>query len=334
MKFKIGSKTVGKNFPAFIIAEAGINHNGKLQVAKQLIDAASRSDVDAIKFQTFKADDLTSSGSIYHKIFKKLELSDSDFGEISDYSRSKKIIFISTPFSNEAVDLLYKLKVPAFKIASGDLTDLPLIRYAASKKKPILLSTGMSYFPEIKMAIKEILKIKNKKIGLFHSVSSYPTPYNETNLSAIYSMKSEFDYPIGFSDNGDDLLVPQVAVSLGAKLIEKHFTLNKKMKGLDHQSSANPKQMKDLVSKIRKIEEMLGDGIKKTQKCEKEGLITIRRSIIAKRDLQKGMVLTPDLIKIARPANGIEPRFFEKIIGKKLKKNVLMDTPLKWAFLK
>ena len=220
MKFKIGSKTVGKNFPAFIIAEAGINHNGKLQVAKQLIDAASRSDVDAIKFQTFKADDLTSSGSIYHKIFKKLELSDSDFGEISDYSRSKKIIFISTPFSNEAVDLLYKLKVPAFKIASGDLTDLPLIRYAASKKKPILLSTGMSYLPEIKTAIKEILKTKNKKIGLFHSVSSYPTPYNETNLSAIYSMKSEFDYPIGFSDNGDDLLVPQVAVSLGAKLIE------------------------------------------------------------------------------------------------------------------
>jgi len=334
MKFKIGSKTVGKNFPAFIIAEAGINHNGKLQVAKQLIDAASRSDVDAIKFQTFKADDLTSSGSIYHKIFKKLELSDSDFGEISDYSRSKKIIFISTPFSNEAVDLLYKLKVPAFKIASGDLTDLPLIRYAASKKKPILLSTGMSYLPEIKTAIKEILKIKNKKIGLFHSVSSYPTPYNETNLSAIYSMKSEFDYPIGFSDNGDDLLVPQVAVSLGAKLIEKHFTLNKKMKGLDHQSSADPKQMKDLVRKIRKIEEMLGDGIKKTQKCEKEGLITIRRSIIAKRDLQKGMVLTPDLIKIARPAKGIEPRFFEKIIGKKLKKNVLKDTPLKWAFLK
>ena len=332
--FKIGDKTVGKDFPTFIIAEAGINHNGKLRIAKQLIDGAIESGVDAIKFQTFKANDLTSSKSIYHKLFKKLELSDSDFGEISDYAHSKKIIFISTPFSNDAVDLLSKLKVPAFKIASGDLTDLPLIRYAASKKKPILLSTGMSYLQEIKIAIKEILKTKNKKVGLFHSVSSYPTPYDETNLLAIYSMKKEFDYPVGFSDNGGDLLVPQIAVSLGAKLIEKHFTLNKKMKGPDHQLSANPKQMKELVQKIRKIEEMLGDGIKKTQRCEKEGLITMRRGITACRDLKKGTILTSDLIKIARPAKGIKPDFFEKIIGKKLKKNVLKDAPLKWTHLK
>ncbi len=230
--FKIGDKTVGKDFPTFIIAEAGINHGGKLHIAKQLIDGAIESGVDAIKFQTFKANDLTSSKSIYHKLFKKLELSDSDFGEISDYAHSKKIIFISTPFSNDAVDLLSKLKVPAFKIASGDLTDLPLIRYAASKKKPILLSTGMSYLQEIKIAIKEILKTKNKKVGLFHSVSSYPTPYDETNLLAIYSMKKEFDYPVGFSDNGGDLLVPQIAVSLGAKLIEKHFTQFKKLERL------------------------------------------------------------------------------------------------------
>ena len=171
-------------------------------------------------------------------------------------------------------------------------------------------------------------------MGLFHSVSSYPTPYDETNLLAIYSMKKEFDYPVGFSDNGGDLLVPQIAGSLGAKLIEKHFTLNKKMKGPDHQLSANPKQMKELVQKIRKIEEMLGDGIKKTQRCEKEGLITMRRGITACRDLKKGTILTSDLIKIARPAKGIKPDFFEKIIGKKLKKNVLKDAPLKWTHLK
>ena len=332
--FKIGNKIIGEKFPAFFIAEAGINHNGSLKIAKKMVDSAYEFDADAVKFQTFKADDLTSPQSIYHNLFKKLELSDSDFGEISDYARSKKIIFLSTPFSNNAVDVLNKLKIPAFKIASGDFTDLPLIRYAALKQKPILLSTGMATLNEIELSIKEILKTKNKKIALFHSVSAYPTPYNETNLLAINTIKKKFAYPIGFSDNGDDLLVPEVAVSLGAKIIEKHFTLNKKMRGPDHKLSANPKQMKQLINNIRKIEQILGDGEKKTQNSEKEGLISIRRSIIANRDLVKGTKLTSDMIKIARPAKGIEPRFFDEIIGKYIKRKISKNSPIRWTSLK
>jgi len=332
--FKIGGKTIGDSSPTFVIAEAGINHNGSVKIAKKMIDSVNECNADAIKFQTFKADDLTSTKSIYHKLFKKLELSNTDFGEISDYAHNRGVIFLSTPFSNDAVDLLDKLKIPAFKIASGDLTDLPLIRYAALKQKPILLSTGMSTLNEIKLSVKEICKTKNKKIGLFHSVSSYPTPYNETNLFAIKTLKKEFSYPIGFSDNGADLLVPQVAVSIGAKIIEKHFTLNKKMNGPDHKMSANPKQMKELISNIRKVEEICGDGEKKAQNCEKEGLVSIRRSIIAKKELEKGIRLTKDMIKIARPAEGIEPRFFNDVIGKYLKRKVSENAPIKWSHLK
>ena len=330
---KIGRKNIGKESPTFVIAEAGINHNGKLKIAKKLIDSAKQCKVDAIKFQTFTADDIASSKSIYYNLFKKVELSESDFGEISDYAKQNDIILFSTPFSNNAVDILSKINISAFKISSGDLTNLPLINYVAKKNKPVLLSTGMATLNEIKNTIHEILKTKNKKLGLFHSVSAYPTPYSQTNLLAIQTMMKEFSYPIGYSDNGSDMLVPEVAVSIGAKLIEKHFTLDKKMAGPDHSLSADPKQMKQLVIRIRKIEEILGDGIKSSQRCEKEGLIAIRRSLIAAEDLKKGTILKDNSIKIARPAKGIQPKFFKKIIGKKLKRNVKKDNPLMWVYL-
>jgi len=330
---KISGKKIGIDSPAFIIAEAGINHNGELKIAKKLIDAAKLCNVDAVKFQTFTADDLASSKSNYYKLFKKVELSESDFSEISDYAKQKDIIFLSTPFSNNAVDILSKMKIPAFKISSGDLTDLPLINYVAKKNKPVLLSTGMATLNEIKNAVNEILKTKNRKIGLFHSVSAYPTPYSQTNLLAMQTMMKEFSYPIGYSDNGPDMLVPEVAVSMGAKLIEKHFTLDKKMKGPDHLLSADIKQMKELVIRIRKIEEIRGNGIKDSQRCEKEGLIGIRRSLIAAKDLKKGVILGADSIKIARPAKGIQPKFLKKVIGKKMKKSVKKDNPLMWAHL-
>jgi|TARA_B110000438_G_scaffold301894_1_gene357995 sialic acid synthase SpsE len=332
--FKIGKKFIGKNYPAFIIAEAGINHNGKLKFAKKLIDSAKKCNVDAIKFQTFKADDFTSTSSPYYKLFKKVELSDSDFGELSDYANQCELEFLSTPFSNDAVELLSKLKVSCFKISSGDLTHLPLIKYASSKNKPILLSTGMGSINEIKESIKEVLKTNNQKIGLFHSISSYPTPYNQTNMLAMQTMMEKFVFPIGYSDNGSDMIVPEVAISLGAKLLEKHFTLDKKMKGPDHKLSASPIQMKELVQRVRQIEEIIGDGQKKPQKCEMEGLIAIRRGIITKKDLKKGETITANSIKIARPAKGIEPKFFDKLIGRKILKNIPNNTPLKWNQIK
>jgi N,N'-diacetyllegionaminate synthase len=261
-------------------------------------------------------------------------LSDSDFGELSDYANQCELEFLSTPFSNDAVDLLSKLKVSCFKISSGDLTHLPLIKYASSKNKPILLSTGMGSINEIKESIKEVLKTNNQKIGLFHSISSYPTPYNQTNMLAMQTMMEKFVFPIGYSDNGSDMIVPEVAISLGAKLLEKHFTLDKKMKGPDHKLSASPIQMKELVQRVRQIEEIIGDGQKKPQKCEMEGLIAIRRSIITKKDLKKGETITVNSIKIARPAKGIEPKFFDKLIGRKILKNIPNNTPLKWNQIK
>ncbi len=332
--FKIGKRSIGKNHTAFIIAEAGINHNGNLKIAKKLIKSAKQCGVDAIKFQTFKADDFTSISSPYYKLFKKVELDDSDFGELTDYAKQHNLEFLSTPFSNNAVDLLSKLKISCFKISSGDLTNLPLIKYSASKNKPILISTGMGTINEIKESVNEVLKTNNKKIGLFHSVSAYPTPYDQTNMLAMETMMKNFPFPIGYSDNGPDMIVPEVAISLGAKLLEKHFTLDKKMNGPDHNLSANPIQMKELVKRIRKIEEIVGSGIKEPQKCEIEGLMSIRRSIITKKSLKKGETITRNSIKLARPANGIQPKFFDKVIGKKVIKNIRDNIPLTWKHIK
>jgi len=278
LKIKIGKKFVGDDEATFIVAEAGINHNGSLQIAKKLIVEAKKCGADAIKFQTFTANDLASTKSKFFKIFKKLELTENDFQKLNDFAKKQKIMFFSSPFSNNAVDLLNKLKVPAFKIASGDLTNIPLITYAASKRKTMIISTGMSNSHEIKTAINTIKK-NNNKIILMHSISSYPTPPKEVNLKVISTLKKKFQYPIGFSDNGNDMLVPLIAVSMGAKIIEKHFTLNKNMSGPDHKTSSDPKQFLDLVKNIRKIEQMFGDGKKLCQKSELSNRIAARRII-------------------------------------------------------
>lgn len=330
---RIANKRVGGKYPTFIIAEGGINHNGKIKIAKQIVDEAIRSGVDAIKFQTFKADDLTTPQSIYYKLFKKLELSDEEFSEISDYAKQHSIIFLSTPFSNDAVDLLDRLRVPAFKIASGDLTDLPLIRYIASKDKPVILSTGLGNMKEVSSAVNEIKKKKNNKIAILHSVSTYPTPYNETNLLSINTMRTRYQYPIGYSDNGSDMLVSLIAVAVGAKIIEKHFTVNKKMNGPDHKLSADPNEMTQLVNDIRKVEIILGDGVKKCQKSEISGLVSMRRSLIANKDLRSGSILTYDSLKISRPAKGLSPKFLTQVIGMTLKKSIKKNVPLTWNHL-
>ena len=330
MNIKISNKTIGENFPTFVIAEAGINHNGSLKIAKQLISKAKSSGADAIKFQTFKASDIASTGSPFFKIFKKLELSDDDFKKLSVYAKNKNLIFLSTPFSFDAVDLLSRLRVPAFKIASGDLTHIPLIKYAAKKMKPMIISTGMATLKEIKETVNSIKAVRNKKILIMHSISGYPTPENEVNLNVIKNFKKIFPYPIGFSDNGDSNLVPLIAVAFGAKIIEKHFTLNKKMKGPDHKISADPEQLKTMIKEIRKIEKMIGDGKKICQPSELKNRIAARRSVITKVDLKKNTKLSKEMVSIKRPAKGIEPKFFSSILGKKTKKNLRKEQPLKW----
>lgn len=329
MKIKIAEKHIGDGFPTFLVAEAGINHNGSLKTAKKMVEKAKMGGADAIKFQTFKTEDLVSD-SRYYKIFKNAELSPEEFAELSDYAKSQNIIFFSTPFSESAVDLLTKLKVPMFKIASGDITHTPLLKYAASTKKPIILSTGMSNLSEVKLAIKSICSAKNNKIILMHSVSSYPTSPSEVNLLAMDVLKEKFSYPVGYSDNGSGILVPSTAVAAGAKIIEKHFTLNKKMKGPDQAFSADPKEFKELVKRIREIELVLGKKEKHQQLGEKNTKMAARRSIIANSTILKGTKIKKEMIKIKRPATGIPPLYFNKIIGMIAKKRIKMNESLKW----
>ena len=334
MYIKLDQKFIGDKFPAFIIAEGGINHNGDVELAKKIIKNAKRCGADAVKFQTFAADDIASSKSQYFKLFKKLELTENNFSELSDYAKKQKIIFLSTPFSNNAVDLLTKIGVPAFKIASGDLTNLPLIEYAAKKKKPMIISTGMSDFREVNDAVKSIKKMKNKKIILMHSVSSYPTPHSEINLRVLQKFKDKFPYVVGYSDNGSDPLVPVIAVAMGAKIIEKHFTIDKKLKGPDHTLSADISELKNIIQNIRKVEEMIGDGIKKCQLSELNNRINARRSLTAKIDIKKNSKIIPEMVSSKRPATGIEPKFLKKIIHKKVKKTINAGESIQWNHIK
>jgi len=334
MKIRISNKWIGNNQPVFVVAEAGINHNGSLKLAKKIILQAKKSSADAVKFQTFKANDLTSTKSKYYNILKKLELDESDYEDLSDFAKKQKIIFFSTPFSNAAVDLLYKLKVPAFKIASGDLTNIPLIKFAASKKKTMIISTGMANIDEIRNAVNAIRTAKNNKIIIMHSVSAYPTPFDEVNLKALNTLEKKFQYPIGYSDNGSDLMVPIIAVSLGAKIIEKHFTLSHKLKGPDHKLSANPQQLTELIKNIRNAEKMLGDGLKNCQPSEKENRIQVRRSITANVTIQKGKNIKREMIGIKRPATGIEPKFIRKILGKTTLRKIKAGEPLQWKHIR
>ena len=334
MKIKIANKFVGDNSPVFIVAEGGINHNGSISIAKKIILEAVNAGADAIKFQTFKAADLTSTKSKYYNIFKRLEFGADEFGELSDYAKSMKIIFLSTPFSDDAVDLLSSINVPAFKIASGDLTNIPLIKYAASKMKPMIISTGMATMKDTELAVKAIKSKGNNKIILLHSVSSYPPPLNEANLLSIKEISKKFSYPVGYSDNGEDMIVPLIAVACGAKIIEKHFTINKKLKGPDQKLSANPIQFKNLIKEIRLVEKMLGDGQKRCQASELDSRINARRGVTAKITIEKGTRIKNEMLALKRPAIGIEPRYLNKIIGKITRKRILNDEPIKWKDLR
>ena len=331
MEIKIGNKNIGDRNRTFIIAEVGINHNGSVNLAKKIIDKDVEAEVDAVKFQTFKTEERDSPKSSNFKLLKKLELDGSSFAELSDHAKNNGIIFFSTPFSNSSVDVLSKIGVPAFKISSGDLTDTPLIEYVSSKQKPIIISTGMANLEEVDEAVRIIRKQKNEKIIIMHSVSAYPIPLHEANLNAIRTLGTKFSYPIGFSDNGPDMTLPLYAVAVGAKLIEKHFTLSKKLNGPDHKISMDPREMTLLVKKIKELESILGDGIKRCQKSELRNRTSIRRSITMIKNVRKGYKITTDNVDFLKPAMGIAPTFFSTTIGKKVTKNKKMFSPLKWG---
>jgi len=347
VKIKIGNKLIGEGEPCFVIAEAGVNHNGNINLAKKLIDTAKEAGADAVKFQTFKAENVVIENAemaeyqkknigrseTQLKMIKRFELGYKDFIELKKYCDRKKITFLSTPHSEDAIGFLEPL-VPAYKIGSGDLTNLPFLEKIAKKKKPIILSTGMANLSEVRGTVRTIKKQGNNKIILLHCTTNYPCPLEEVNLKAMLTLKREFNLPVGYSDHTLGILVPIMAVTLGAKVIEKHFTLNKNLPGPDHKASLEPKELKEMVKVIRNVEETLGSGVKKPTKSEEKIKKVARKSIIAKVDIQKGTKIISDMLIIKRPGIGIEPKYFDKVVGKIAKEYIKKDALIRFEKLK
>ena len=259
-----------------------------------------------------------------------MEFNEDDFQEIVNYSKEKKITFLCTPWDIPSVNFLEKLDVPAYKIASADLTNLPLIAHISKLNKPMIISTGVANMEEVEEVVNLCMFESNKKIALLHCIAHYPTDPEEANLLAMDTMRKKFRVPVGYSDNGESLLVDIVAASMGANLIEKHFTIDRKLPGPDHFFSIDPPRLKDLISKIRIIERMRSDGVKLPQISEVKNRQDTRKSITASQDIAENEIITAEKLLTKRPAIGIKPKYFERIIGKKANKKIKKDTAIQW----
>lgn len=322
----------------FVIAEAGVNHNGNIDIAKKLVDAAILAGADAIKFQTFKAENLVTKnapkakyqksntgGGNQYNMLKKLELSMGKHIILKDYCEKRGIMFISTPFDFESVDLLEKIDIPLYKVSSGDLTNIPLLKYISKLNKPMIISTGMANLGEVEEVVEAVKESGNSKIILLHCTSNYPTDYEDVNLNAMITLKNAFKLPIGYSDHTKGIEVSMAAVAMGAEVIEKHFTLDKSMEGPDHKASLNPIELKEMISSIRNIERALGDGTKKCNKSEESTRKVARKSIVAKNDIRRGQTVSYDNITFKRPGDGLSPAFVDEIVGKKAVNDISSD---------
>jgi len=343
-KIKIGDRVIGSGEPVFIIAEAGVNHNGDVDLAKQLIDVAVESGADAVKFQTFHADNvvtctaekagyqknITPSDESQYEMLKKLELSDDIFRELSAYAKKKKILFLSTPFDNESVDLLDRIGVPAYKIPSGEITNFPLLKKIAEKKRTIILSTGMATLGEVEDAFQYLKKCGAENIILLHCTTSYPASIHSVNLRAMETLRCAFQVPVGYSDHTEGITIPVAAVAMGACVLEKHFTLDKTLSGPDHNASLEPHELHVMVKAIRDVELAMGNGIKRPNQDEMAIKKDARRSIVAQCDIKVGDLLKECDLAIKRPGTGIEPRYYELIINKKAKIPIPKDHAITW----
>lgn len=313
----------------FIIAEAGVNHNGSLTTAKLLVDKAKESGADCIKFQTFVSKNIvtknaekaeyqkqqTDSNESQLDMLCKLELSFDDFAELNNYCKLKQIEFLSTAFDFDSIDFLNSLNMKRWKIPSGDITNLPYLIKIAKLNRPIILSTGMSTMDDVRLAINSLRNNGNSNITVLHCTTEYPTPYQDVNLNAMLTMKDEFNIPIGYSDHTRGIEIPIAAVAMGATVIEKHFTLDSNMEGPDHKASLEPDELKAMVSAIRNVEAAMGDGIKRPSKSEKRNMEAARKSIVAKTNIKKGEIFTQENLIVKRPGNGISPMKWFEVLG-------------------
>ena len=324
-----------------IIAEAGVNHNGSIDLAKKLIDVAADSEADAVKFQTFKAENLatlyakkanyqknlTSQKESQFDMLKKFELNKEMHIELINYSKAKNIKFLSSPFDLESIELLKDLGLEIFKIPSGEITNLPYLRHIGKLNKKVILSTGMSNMDEINNALDVLINsgTKKKNIIVLHANTEYPTPMEDVNLKAMQTIGKELDVNFGYSDHTLGIEVDIAAVAMGAKCIEKHFTLDCNMEGPDHKASLEPDQLKEMVKAIRNIELALGSNIKKPSKSELPNIQIVRKSIVAKTKIKKGDILTEINITVKRPSGGISPMKWDDVLGTEATKDYKED---------
>lgn len=339
---QVANKIIGLGQPVFVIAEAGVNHNGDLKMARALIDVAVEAGADAVKFQTFSADRLvttdapkaeyqlqtTADAESQFEMLKRLELSADAHRELQSYCHERGIIFLSTPFDEEAVDLLDELGVPAFKISSGDLTNSTLLEYVASKGKPVIISTGMSELSELIEAVSVLNTAGCENPVLLHCVSNYPADPAEINLRAMNTMRSAFDVPVGFSDHTAGIHISLAAVALGACVIEKHFTLDRTLPGPDHRASLEPAELRELVRSIRSVESALGNGRKVPAASEIETAKAARRSLVAARNIPAGATLERDMVAMRRPGTGIPPAMLGTLLGRRAGRDIAAGTLL------
>jgi N-acetylneuraminate synthase len=329
---QVGHKVIGEGSPVFIIAEAGCNHNGDFGLAKRLVDVAVEAGADAVKFQTFITDQLVTHNAEkadYQKkntgneqesqcaMLKKLELSFDAFKVLKIHCEQNGIIFLSTPFDYASADFLEEIKIPAFKIASGDITNLPFLTYIASKGKPVILSTGMSTQGEVHKASEIFTEKQDTPLILLHCTSEYPAPPEDINLYAMHTLYNTCKVPVGLSDHSLGIEIALAAVALGARVIEKHITLDKELPGPDQRASLEPHELINLVKGIRTIEKALGDGIKKPSPSEIKTRSIARKSIVTATRIKKGQLLSETNLTVKRPGNGISPAEWHKVVGRK-----------------
>lgn len=326
-----------------IIAEAGVNHNGSIEIAKQLVDKAVEAGADVIKFQTFKAEKLVSKSAKqaeYQKknigneadesqlnMLKKLELSEDDHQMLIDYCQKKGIQFFSTAFDMESIEYLHSLNLGLWKIPSGEITNYPYIKKIAMYHEHVILSTGMCEMDDINAAMNVLLNngVERNQITILHCNTEYPTPYEDVNLRAMTALKDEFKVEVGYSDHTKGIEVPIAAVALGATVIEKHFTLDRTLPGPDHKASLEPDELKAMVSAIRNIEKALGDGHKQVSESERKNIAIARKSIVAASNIKKGDLLTEENLTVKRPGTGISPMRWEEVLGQKAIRNFAED---------
>jgi N,N'-diacetyllegionaminate synthase len=340
----IGQRVIGSGSNVFVVAEIGINHDGSVSQAERLIDAAADAGADAVKFQSYRVDRLlipsrdryaqqADGTESAYQMLRRCELSWDDQEKLKKHADARGVLFLSTPFDEESTDFLDSLGVPVFKIASADITHVPLLRHVASKGKPILLSTGMSFLSEVADAIYNLREGGAQEILLMHCVSMYPASPQHMNLRALQTLQSYFELSVGLSDHSEGILMPLVAVSLGAVLIEKHFTLDKNAPGPDHKASMDPNDLNLLIKSLREVEASLGDGRKRPSDVEEESRLFARRSIVAAVDIRAHEPIAQWMLTFKRPGSGLEPRHWEKVIGMTARRNIGKDTILQWEDL-